>query len=354
MTNREREILKLIEENPMITQEEIAKRLFISRAAVATHIHNLVNKGYIRGRGYVLNSKSQITVIGGINMDIIGICNKQILKNTSNPGHVEHYLGGVGRNTALALTKLGMSCSFISAYGEDIYGELFRNDARENGMNIELCQQLKDYSTSTYLYIEDQIQDYTLGIDDMEIIQTISPQFIEKYLPRINQSQYCILDNSLRQDTIEYLANSCQIPLLVNSASVNKMERLIHILDQIEVLVAQPQDIFELFNILNYDDLSLEESLKILNKKIPHTIIHSPEKGIIYSSKNKQIKMHYEFKTDFNSNGTSSVIMATVNWGLFYNYPWKEIINYTIKAIRSSLETNESIHPLFNENVLLK
>ena len=45
MTNREREVLKLIESNPMISQEEIASILGITRSSVAVHISNLMKKG---------------------------------------------------------------------------------------------------------------------------------------------------------------------------------------------------------------------------------------------------------------------------------------------------------------------
>jgi DNA-binding CsgD family transcriptional regulator len=71
MTNREREVLKLIESNPMISQEEIANILEITRSSVAVHISNLMKKGVIVGKGYVLSKEeSYICVVGGSNIDI--------------------------------------------------------------------------------------------------------------------------------------------------------------------------------------------------------------------------------------------------------------------------------------------
>lgn len=54
MTNREKQILKLLKTNTLIQQQEIAETLGISRSAVAGHIMRLINKGYIKGRGYIL------------------------------------------------------------------------------------------------------------------------------------------------------------------------------------------------------------------------------------------------------------------------------------------------------------
>lgn len=53
-TERESQILKLIQENPLITQKELAQRLGITRPGVASHISRLIKAGLISGKGYVL------------------------------------------------------------------------------------------------------------------------------------------------------------------------------------------------------------------------------------------------------------------------------------------------------------
>ena len=51
MTNRERQLLQLIEQNPMIKQKDLAEKLGITRSSVAVHIRNLMLKGYIKRKG---------------------------------------------------------------------------------------------------------------------------------------------------------------------------------------------------------------------------------------------------------------------------------------------------------------
>lgn len=72
MTQRERQVLQLIEADPLISQQDIAQRLGITRSSVAVHISNLTKKGCIAGRGYVLRSGSYVVVVGGVNVDIGG------------------------------------------------------------------------------------------------------------------------------------------------------------------------------------------------------------------------------------------------------------------------------------------
>ena len=49
MTQRERQLLNWIEENPLISQQELAEKAGITRSSVAVHISNLMKKGCIAG-----------------------------------------------------------------------------------------------------------------------------------------------------------------------------------------------------------------------------------------------------------------------------------------------------------------
>ena len=64
MTQRERQILNWIEENPLISQQELAEKAGITRSSVAVHISNLMKKGYITGKGYIVHNNPQTAEIG--------------------------------------------------------------------------------------------------------------------------------------------------------------------------------------------------------------------------------------------------------------------------------------------------
>ena len=72
MTPRERQVLAIIRDEPLVSQADIASRLAISRSAVAGHIMQLTAKGAIRGRGYLLADAPAVVCVGGANVDIQG------------------------------------------------------------------------------------------------------------------------------------------------------------------------------------------------------------------------------------------------------------------------------------------
>lgn len=90
---------------------------------MAVHISNLIKKGYIIGKGYVLRSGTYAAVVGGVNMDIGGQSDGPLVPGDSNPGRVRISLGGVGRNIAHNMALLGLDVRFLTAFGDDLYAQ---------------------------------------------------------------------------------------------------------------------------------------------------------------------------------------------------------------------------------------
>ena len=65
---------------------------------------------------------ADITVIGGINIDIEGCPRKALLPSDSNPGDISISFGGVGRNIVENGARLGADVGLISLTGEDFLG----------------------------------------------------------------------------------------------------------------------------------------------------------------------------------------------------------------------------------------
>lgn len=71
--------------NPCISQQELADKAGITRSSAAVHISNLMRKGYIAGRGYLLREAPYIAVVGGVNMDIGAVSDAPLVARDSNP-----------------------------------------------------------------------------------------------------------------------------------------------------------------------------------------------------------------------------------------------------------------------------
>ena len=66
----------------------------------------------------------KVVVVGGANVDIVGQALQPIAQGDSTPGHMAISRGGVGRNLAENLARLGMATQLFSAVGSDHWGRM--------------------------------------------------------------------------------------------------------------------------------------------------------------------------------------------------------------------------------------
>ncbi|MBN2901513.1 MAG: winged helix-turn-helix transcriptional regulator [Limosilactobacillus mucosae] len=226
-TEREKQILDLIRQNPMISQKELAEKLGITRPGVASHISRLIKEGLILGKGYVLPKKEYVTVIGAVNMDIYGIVSDYpVVLKGSNTGLMTQ-LGGLGRNIAANVAALGLDTNLITVFGSDDYGTRFKEDAYQRGIDISYSKQLPDRKTSVYLYVNQGDGERIIGVDDMRINEFITPRFLEPRLAGINAGKAAIIDSNLPAETIRWLYDNVRVPMYAKAVSVTKTPRLL-------------------------------------------------------------------------------------------------------------------------------
>ena len=236
MTQRERQILQLIESDPMISQQQIAEALGIARSSVAVHISNLMKKGCIAGKGYVLRSGSYAVVVGGVNVDIGGRSFAPLVAADSNPGRVSVSLGGVGRNIAHNMCLMGVEVRLLTAYGDDLNGERVAASCSELGIDLSNALRVPGGTTSTYLYLTDPEGEMALAVSDMGICEKITPAYLAANLAVLQNAQVVVADCNIPAESLQYLAENLTVPLFIDPVSTTKAEKLRPILHKIHTL----------------------------------------------------------------------------------------------------------------------
>lgn len=205
MSDRESSVLALVRNDPMISQEAMAQKLGISRSAVAGHIMNLTKKGTIVGRGYVLNASPFVVVVGGANVDIHGVPMHQLVDADSNIGSVLTSAGGVARNIAENLSRLGACTRLLAPIGQDRQGDFLHQHSVDAGIDMSYVLRHPNLPTSTYLSILNHQGSMQLAISDMEIMECLNPAYLKSHEPMLKQAELIIVDCNVSGDALEYL-----------------------------------------------------------------------------------------------------------------------------------------------------
>ena len=270
MTQRERQILQWIEADPMISQEALAERAGITRSSVAVHISNLMKKGYIAGKGYVLRSGTYAAVVGGVNVDIGGQSYAPLVARDSNPGRVRISLGGVGRNIAHNMSLLGVDVRFLTAFGDDLHAQRVAASCGELGIDISHALQVPGGTTSTYLFLNDVDGDMALGLSDMDICERITPAYLASNLSLLNNAQVIVADTNIPAESLQYLVTHCTPPVFVDPVSTAKARKVQPVLGRVHTL--KPNRIEA--ELLSGVQITDEASLRLAASRLLETGLH--------------------------------------------------------------------------------
>ena len=346
MTQRERQILDLIAANPMISQQELADALQITRSSVAVHISNLQKKGYIAGKGYVLRNGDYAVVVGGVNVDIGGRSYGKLVDADSNPGAVSVSLGGVGRNIAHNMSLLGVDVRMLTAFGDDLYGQRVAASCSELGIDISHALRLADAATSTYLYIADPEGEMALAISDMAVCNRITPGYLAANLPALQNARVVVVDANIPEESLRYLAENCQAPLFCDPVSTTKAKKLLPILHKIHTLKPNRLETELLSGVKIETEADVEKAAQaLLEKGVQRVFISMGAQGVYAATQQEKMWLPNLPGNMVNTTGCGDAFMAALVWAYMEEMNVRESALAGLAAGSVAMESQETINP---------
>lgn len=140
LTSREKEIVEVLQKDPLISQDELALHFGISRSSVAVHISNLMKKGIILGKGYVFNKQVSIVVMGQIYLEIY-------IRDEAGQISIDLRYTGFGPEVCKTLSGYGVNSQLISVIGSDNLGNSMLNDLKTHQIDTTHIYQHPDKRT---------------------------------------------------------------------------------------------------------------------------------------------------------------------------------------------------------------
>ncbi|MCQ2538287.1 MAG: PfkB family carbohydrate kinase [Lachnospiraceae bacterium] len=354
MTKREAQIYEWICHNPLITQEEIAERAGITRSSVGVHISNLMKKGFLAGKGYILSKPGYYLVLGGANIDIGARPNKSLISNDSNPGTVFTSFGGVGRNIAHNMAKMALPVKFISAFGDDLYAEKLFESLNKLGIDFSASLFAHGRSTSTYLYINDQNGDLSLAVADMQIYDLIDKQFLSEKLELINSAKAVYIDTNLTEELLDYLTTNCTVPIFCDPVSCSKAHKIAPFLGKLHTVCPNKAEASAISGIEIVDDKSLKEAAeKMIKTGLKRVFITLGPEGIFCMDSENSFKLPSIAKKIVNTSGAGDSFAAALALSFDRGLNLLDTAKVGLAAAAICCESESTINELICEDEIL-
>jgi pseudouridine kinase len=288
-----------------------------------------------------------VVVIGAAGIDSKGRAARPLTNHTSTPGTVRVTVGGVARNVADNLARLGIEAVLLSAIGNDGSGRRICNNAVDAGINIDYLITSPNHHTAAYLVILDETGNQVMSVDDMGIMECITPSQINQRRELIQNASMIVLDSNLSQETIASIfkiANRYKIPVCADPTSASLTRKLIPHLTTIAMITPNVTEAETLTRLsINNEDEALIAARKLVNMGVKIAIITLAEMGVVYATANASGHIPAVSTQLVDATGASDALTATVVFGLLNNIPLDEAVRLGAGAAALTLDCTDTV-----------
>ncbi|MBQ6899905.1 MAG: carbohydrate kinase family protein [Firmicutes bacterium] len=300
---------------------------------------------------------AEITVVGGINIDIEGSPFKKLKYQDSNPGKVHMAFGGVGRNITENIARLGGNVAMLSVIGDDQMGLAAKAELESLGVDTSCIQVLEGENTAMYLSILDDRKDMELALCDMDIIEAITPEVLKSHEEFLRSSKMVALDGNLSERLMEFTTDMLAgVPLFydpVSAAKAVKAKRFIGRFHSVKPNIMEAE-------ILTGMTISDEEDVRkagqwFIDQGVKRVFITLNKDGVYYRDENGEgfIRPAEGLKV-VSATGAGDSFSATIMLGFVQGRTAEETARMGMAASSIAMESARAVNKNMNMEELLR
>jgi pseudouridine kinase len=292
-------------------------------------------------------------VLGSAGLDIVGRPISSLHPGSSAAGAIRSSFGGVGRNVAENLARLGTEVIFVTAVGDDDEGGRLLDEASEAGVDTRHCIRVPGAATGAYLAVLDERGSLHIALDDMHVIESLTPEAVRERKELFRGAVAVFLDSNLPPRTLATavaIARRLEVPVAADPTSVGLAPRLAPLLSDIWLLTCNETEALALCPESAPGEASMAERAveyprRLIGKGVGIAIVAMAGAGVGYAT--SEISGHIRaLRVDVvDPTGAGDALSAAVIFGLLNEIPLDEAVRLGVSAAAVTLRTRGSVAP---------
>jgi pseudouridine kinase len=298
---------------------------------------------------YELDSEAPVLVIGAAGIDIIGRLQGPLEAGTSNPARIRTSFGGTARNVAENLARLGQPVQLLSVIGGDQVGRQLLRHTEKAGVDVSSVQVAATLPTGSYLAVIDTQGQMNFGLDDMRVLEQITPDYLQDQKDLFKSASMLFLDANLHPETLATalaLAAEAELPVCADPTSTSLATKLAQHLKQIFLLTPNVREagVFLDRDIDPRDSQAGVMAAKdLVSLGLLFAIVTLSEFGLAYASAEGSGHIP-AFKTEIvDPTGGGDALSAAVIFALLNDIPADEAVRLGLSAASLTLRRRGSV-----------
>lgn len=293
----------------------------------------------------------RLLVLGAASLDTVGRPFENLQPGTSVPGQVRPSFGGVARNVAENLARLGLPVSLISAVGDDPIGQQLLEYTSQTGVDTSACLRVADYGTASYIALLGKEGDLRYGLDDMRILSRLSAEYIKSQAALFHNAGLVFIDANLSTPALRavfQLARRMKIPVFADATSVTLAPKLLPFLPRLTFLTANRLEATALLQgamVVNDRFSALEAARTFVRMGVQIAIIALAEFGVCYATSETSGHVPAIRTRVIDPTGAGDAMTAAIIFGLTNGMDIDEAVRLGVSAASLTLSHPGSVSP---------
>jgi pseudouridine kinase len=290
-------------------------------------------------------------VIGAAGLDIVGRLKGELNPGTSTPAQIRTTFGGVARNVAENLARLGQPVRLITAVGEDDRGDRLIEQAIQAGVDVSAVLRSETNPTSTYLAVIDSQGQLQFALDDMRAMTDLSAEVLQGCAHLFSEASLVFVDANLPKETLRAtfaLARKARLPICADPATVGLAPKLKPYLSHLTMITPNSAEASvycdPCLDISNRRD-ALEAAKSLVARGVQIAIITRAEQGLCYATSETSGYIPAIRTQIVDPTGAGDALTAAVLFALLNDIDLDEAVRLGVSAASLTLRHRGAVVP---------
>jgi pseudouridine kinase len=296
-------------------------------------------------------SNPEVVVVGAASIDIKGRPFTKAIPATSNPGDIRLSIGGVARNVAENVARLGVSTMLLTAVGDDTFGHQILAQTAAGGVDTSQAIFCPTCRSGAYVAILDEFGDMAVSIDAMQICSYITPAYVRKHRRLLSQAKMIVVDTNLSLKTLDAIltiAQKARVPVCADPVSIQLAERLLPRLCDYAIITPNASEA-EVIAGKSVTIRTVADAARAAQRLracgVSIVVITMGAEGLFYAAESRSGHIPAIRCDVVDATGAGDALTAGVVYGLCNGMDLDEATRVGVAAATLTLQSSETVSP---------
>ncbi|GER80981.1 MAG: carbohydrate kinase family protein [Anaerolineales bacterium] len=292
-----------------------------------------------------------LLLLGSSSLDVVGRLDSDLQPGASNPARIRASYGGVARNVAENLARLGQPVKLVSVVGMDRSGDELLEYTAAAGVDVSAVLRTELYPTGFYMGVLDPRARLRFAVDDMRVMSEFTPELLRQHVGLFEEASLVFVDGNLSEAALKTafaMAKKAKVPICADPASAFLATRLKSRLDRLHFITCNVKEAAALTgHVFESSDprAALEAARALLNLGADIALVTLAEFGVVYASAETNGHIPAIQTPILDPTGAGDALTATILFGLVNEMDLDDAVRLGVSAASLTLRHSGAVLP---------